>query len=100
LAALYAVKPAAGRKPASDDVEIIDPPPAFRIGAIEYLMPKKTARVKILKVLSQSSPVTSSSRPVAPPTPALLNVISRRPNSRTARSIIDLISFSLVTSVR
>ena len=48
---------------------MIDPRPTLRIGSMEYLIPRKTARVRMTKVLSQSSGVMSASLPVAPPTP-------------------------------
>ena len=38
-------------KPATDEVEIIEPPPALRIGPTECLMPRKTARVRTWKVV-------------------------------------------------
>ena len=72
FAALYAHETSDPRSPATDEVEIIEPPPALRIGATEYLMPRNTARVRMWKVLSQSSALMSSILPVAPPTPALL----------------------------
>src|ERR1700704_1249622 len=70
LAALYAARPDTPRNPATDEVEMIDPPPTLRIGSIEYLIPRNTARVRTWNVLSQSSLLMFSTLPVAPPTPA------------------------------
>src|ERR1700691_1042287 len=72
FAAAYAHSPATPRSPATDDVEMIEPPPTLRIGSTEYLMPRNTAGVRMWNVLSQSSDLSDSIRPVAPPTPALL----------------------------
>src|SRR5256885_1180977 len=72
FAAAYAHNPETPRYAATDEVEMIDPPPTLRIGAIEYLMPRKTARVRMWNVLSQSSVWRVSILPVAPPRPALL----------------------------
>jgi hypothetical protein len=100
LAALYAARNPTPRRPATDEVEMIDPPPALRISGIEYLMPRNTARSRVANVRSQSADETFSIGPSAPATPALLNVMSSRPYSLTARATAALISASLVTSVR
>src|SRR5215469_7859338 len=72
LAALYAWRRKLPLIPAIDAVEMIDPPPALRIGSTECLIPKKTALSRIAKVLSQSASVVVSIDPTAPITPALL----------------------------
>src|SRR5713226_2181778 len=80
-------------------VEMIEPPPALRISGMEYLMPRNTPRRRTVWVRSQFSALISSSGPSAPTKPALLKVMSRRPNSATARAMMLLISASAETSV-
>lgn len=79
FAALYACGPAPARMPAIEAVEMIEPPPTARIGTMACLMPRKTPRSSTAWVRSQSSTLTDSSGPMAPPRPALLKSTSRRP---------------------
>jgi len=78
---------------------MMEPPPALRIGSTAYLIPRNTARKSTAMVRSQSSALMASIGPVAPTKPALLNMMSRRPYSLTARSTADLMAGSLDTSV-
>src|SRR5215471_19760204 len=99
LAAAYAAPLADGRNEATDEVEMIEPPPALRIGSTAYLIPRNTDRNSTAMVRSQSSAVTASIGPTAPTRPALLNMTSSRPYSLVARPTADLMSGSLDTSV-
>src|SRR6516162_7766761 len=81
LAAAYAAPYGEGRKEAIDDVEMIEPPPALRIGSTAYLIPRNTERNSTAMVRSQSSALTASIGPTAPTKRALLNKMSRRPYS-------------------
>src|SRR5271155_1990038 len=72
FAAQYACRPAAPRNPATEEVEMIDPPPLLRISGTACLMPRNTARSRIEKLRSQFSALVFSSGPTAPPRPALL----------------------------
>src|SRR5580704_4301504 len=72
FAAQYACSPLNPRIPATEAVEIIDPPPTLRISGAACFLPRNTPRSKTDWLLSQSSTVICSSGPTAPPLPALL----------------------------
>src|SRR5262249_6002043 len=61
--------------PATEAVEIIEPPPALRSWGTECLMPRNTERSSTAMLLSQSSTLICSRGPTAPPIPALLYTI-------------------------
>ena len=86
--------------PAADAVLTIEPPPLRSIAGMPYFMPRNTPlRCTAICASNVASSTSASSARVPPPKPTLLNSTSRRPNSRSAVSIIAATSSVFDTSV-
>jgi hypothetical protein len=84
--AQYPAKPADPRRPATDDMMIIDPPPARRMAGTTYFTERKTPS-RFTAVCRRQSANDISTALHRIPMPALATITSSRPKRRSVASI-------------